>query len=145
MFQLQLFFLLHCDEWDRVVALPRHKFVTGATLLQLILIQSKKCIALYITRGSVSLTFHSALRKLNNCLWQPCLGMDHNKMCTLQRGPSIDALVTNNLYYVTLILISNEVYSIQHYVIKFISDLRQGCGFLRLLRFPSPIKLTVTI
>ena len=30
MLQLQL-----CDEWDRVVALPRHKFVTGATLLQL--------------------------------------------------------------------------------------------------------------
>ena len=30
------FFLLHYDEWDRVVALPRHKFVTGATLLQLI-------------------------------------------------------------------------------------------------------------
>jgi len=35
MFQLQLIFLLHCDEWDRVVALTRHKFVTGATLLQL--------------------------------------------------------------------------------------------------------------
>ena len=34
MFQLQLFFLLHCDEWDHVVALLRHKFVTGATLLQ---------------------------------------------------------------------------------------------------------------
>ena len=30
------FFLLHCDEWDRVVALPRYKFVTGATLLQLL-------------------------------------------------------------------------------------------------------------
>ena len=29
------FLLLHCDEWDRGVALPRHKFVTGATLLQL--------------------------------------------------------------------------------------------------------------
>jgi hypothetical protein len=29
------FFFLHCDEWDRVVALPRQKFVTGATLLQL--------------------------------------------------------------------------------------------------------------
>ena len=24
------FILLHFDEWDRVVALPRHKFVTGA-------------------------------------------------------------------------------------------------------------------
>ena len=31
----ETFLLLHCDEWDRVVALPRHKFVTGATLLQL--------------------------------------------------------------------------------------------------------------
>jgi hypothetical protein len=39
MFQLQLFFLLHSDEWDRVVALPRHKFVTGATLLQLVITQ----------------------------------------------------------------------------------------------------------
>jgi len=34
------------------------------------------------------------------------------------------------------------VYSIQHYVIKFVSDLRQIGGFLR---FPPPIKLTVTI
>ena len=28
-----------------------------------------------------------------------------------------------------------EVYSIQHYVIKFVSDLRQVGGFLQLLRF----------
>ena len=34
-----------------------------------------------------------------------------------------------------------EVYSIQHYVIKFVSDLRQVGGFLRL---PPPIKLTAT-
>ena len=34
-----------------------------------------------------------------------------------------------------------QVYSIQHYVIKFVSDLRQVGGFLRVLRFP-PIKLT---
>jgi hypothetical protein len=39
----------------------------------------------------------------------------------------------------------SEVYSIQHYVIKFISDLRQVGGFLRVLRFPPPIKLTITI
>ena len=30
----------------------------------------------------------------------------------------------------------------QHYVIKFVSDLRQVSGFLRVLRFPPPIKLT---
>ena len=35
-----------------------------------------------------------------------------------------------------------EVYSIQHYVIRFVSDLRQVGGFLR---FASPIKLTATI
>ena len=38
-----------------------------------------------------------------------------------------------------------KVYSIQHYVIKFVSDLRQVGGFLRVLRFPPPIKLTATI
>jgi hypothetical protein len=34
----------------------------------------------------------------------------------------------------------DEVYSIQHYVIKFVSDLGQVNGFLRVLRFPPPIK-----
>jgi hypothetical protein len=34
-----------------------------------------------------------------------------------------------------------EVYSIQHYVIKFVSYLRQVGGFLRVLRFPPPKKL----
>jgi hypothetical protein len=32
--------------------------------------------------------------------------------------------------------------SIQHYVIKFFSNLRQVDGFLRVLRFPPPVKLT---
>jgi len=34
-----------------------------------------------------------------------------------------------------------EVYSIQHYVIKFVGDLRQVIGFLRVPRFPPLIKL----
>jgi len=41
--------------------------------------------------------------------------------------------------------IHGEMYSIQHYVIKFVSDLWQVGGFLRVLRFPPPIKLTATI
>ena len=41
--------------------------------------------------------------------------------------------------------VHGEVYSIQHYVIKFVSDLRQVCGFLRVLLFPPPIKLTAMI
>ena len=37
---------------------------------------------------------------------------------------------------------SREVFSIQHYMIKFVSDFQQVCGFLRVLRvlrFPPPI------
>jgi len=34
---------------------------------------------------------------------------------------------------------------VQHYVIKFVSDLRQVGVFLRILWFPLPIKLTATI
>ena len=33
-----------------------------------------------------------------------------------------------------------EVYSIQHYAIKFVSELQQVSGFLLVLRFPPPIK-----
>ena len=40
---------------------------------------------------------------------------------------------------------SGEVYSMQHYVIKFVSDLLQVGGFLHVLWFPPPIKLTATI
>jgi len=38
-----------------------------------------------------------------------------------------------------------EMYSIQLYVIKFVSDLWQVGSFLPVLRFPPPIKLTATI
>jgi hypothetical protein len=34
---------------------------------------------------------------------------------------------------------------VQHYVIKFVSDLRQVGGFLQVLWFPPQIKLTATI
>ena len=33
------------------------------------------------------------------------------------------------------VIIRGEVYSIKHYVIKFVSDLRQVCGFLWVLQF----------
>jgi hypothetical protein len=34
---------------------------------------------------------------------------------------------------------------VQHYMIQFVSDLRQVGGFLRILLFPPPIKLTATL
>jgi hypothetical protein len=41
--------------------------------------------------------------------------------------------------------LSGKVYSIQHYVIKFVSEMQQVGGFLRVLLFPPPITLTATI
>ena len=38
-----------------------------------------------------------------------------------------------------------EMYSIQRYVIKLVSYLRQVGGFFMVPRFPLPIKLTATI
>ena len=40
---------------------------------------------------------------------------------------------------------SDEVCSIQHYVIRFVSDFQQVGGYLGVLRFPQPIELTATI
>jgi hypothetical protein len=37
---------------------------------------------------------------------------------------------------------NGEVYSIKHYVIKLVSDLRKVSGFLRVLQFPPLTKLT---
>jgi len=40
--------------------------------------------------------------------------------------------------------VHGEVYSIQHYVTKSVRYLRQVSGFLLVLPFPPPIKLTTT-
>ena len=65
------------------------------------------------------------------------------------KGPLDLQLHMQSVPFITKVVSSNpvhgEVYSIQHYVIKFVSDLRQVGGFLRVLRFPPPIKLTTTI
>jgi hypothetical protein len=56
----------------------------------------------------------------------------------MQSVPITNKVVSSNPVH-------GEVYSIQHYVIKFVIDLRQVGGLLRVLWFPPPIKLTATI
>jgi len=55
----------------------------------------------------------------------------------VQSVPIITKVVSSNP-------IHDEVYSI-HYVIKFVSDLRQVCSFLQVIQFSPPIKLTAMI
>jgi len=40
---------------------------------------------------------------------------------------------------------NGDVYLIQQYVIQIVSAVQQVGGFLRVLRFPPPIKLTATV
>jgi len=56
----------------------------------------------------------------------------------MQSVPITTNVVRSNLAH-------GKVYLIQYYVIKFVSDLRQVGGFLRVLRFPPPIKLIAMI
>ena len=60
----------------------------------------------------------------------------------------------NNLALINLIslaiiekatLVQGELYSIQHYMIKFVCDLRQVSGFLQYFGFLEQIKVTATI
>ena len=56
---------------------------------------------------------------------------------------------TSVVYHLLLTLSSNpthgEAYSVQHYVIKIVSDLWQVDGFLWVLLFPPLIKLTAML
>ena len=56
----------------------------------------------------------------------------------MQSVPITTDVVSSNLN-------QGEMYNIMNNVIKFVSDLHQVGGFLRILRFPPPIKLTSTI
>ena len=64
--------------------------------------------------------------------------------CSLRK---IKFIQVSNLHITKMSLnpAHSEVYTIQLYVIKFVSDLQQVGGFLQVFRFPSLIKLATTI
>ena len=85
-------------------------------------------------------TFNNCLNIHRNLhyLW----GRHHDRMVvgfiTVQSVPITTKVVSSNLAY-------GEMYSIQHCVIKFVSNLRQVGGVLRVRWFPQPIKVITTI
>jgi hypothetical protein len=58
---------------------------------------------------------------------------------------AVGQLFMQSVPITTNVVSINPTQAIQHYVIKFVSDLRQVGGFLRILVFPPPIKPTATI
>ena len=92
------------------------------------------------TEAAYTLMLHVNLLKVSLFYkFRGCHGLDR----IVVDLPVLSVPITTNV--VISNLVHDEVYSIQHYVIKFVSDLRQVSGFLRVLRFPPPIKLTSTI
>ena len=69
-----------------------------------------------------------------------CPGCDHMVVVLTASLPVQSAPITTKV--VSLNTIHFEVYSIQHYVLKLVSDLRQVGGFIQVLWFPPSIKLT---
>ena len=69
-----------------------------------------------------------------------------NTFCQAQQsyGSWIYKYYTISAYLCKFESRSGEVYSIQHYVIKFVSDLRQISGFPRVLRFSSGTPVSST-
>ena len=53
--------------------------------------------------------------------------------------------VSGDRYWLHIGSWKSNYHTIQHYTIKFVSDLWQVSGFLRVLLFPPPTKLTATI
>jgi hypothetical protein len=84
------------------------------------------------------------------CKIQVLYNDNYNTQVQIQQGlPLTDigltiscAIVPTNNKVVSLNPTHGKMYSIQHYVIKFVNDLRQVCS---LLWFPLSIKLTTTI
>ena len=95
--------------------------------------------------------------------WNSTLITNHGKTSNIQMYMITiyfwDSFVYKNLLSILLVmklhmwdesatiflLINVPSNSIQHYVIKFVSDLRQVGGFPRVLQFSTPIKLIATI
>ena len=84
---------------------------------------------------------HLYVAKVNKylrlCIELPLNTITYYIYCRDRLGRARMAVMSSNPVH-------GDVYSIQHYVIN-ISDLRLVCGFLRVFRFPPPIKPTATI
>ena len=91
-----------------------------------------------------------------------CLTIEFNSLCcsftytlyfltnSIQGRSSPDRMVVGSTYTISTKGVDSnpahcDVYSIQHYVMKFVNNLLQVDGFLRVVRFPPPIKLIATI
>ena len=116
---------------------------TGNTDLHVIKCQSfpSQFIVIYILSGAPEFTTY--IRRGSCCLLCPITRL-HNFF-----ENNFSAFENISVHITTKIVSSNPahgtVYSMQHYVIKFVTDLEQVDSFLRVHLFPPQIKVTAMI
>jgi hypothetical protein len=117
--------------------------LTGSDLLHL--------FSGYVNSASIC----NCIRREICCKWFIGIGFTHNLLCCLDFCSFFYILQFTDVVLSTLIVafcfaltinicilyIYLNIKLLKHYVIQFVSDLRQVGGFLWVLRFPPPIKL----
>jgi len=126
-----------CYVWDYISNLHITEHIC-LTFCQLSVIILDRIHAIRVNMGKTWLNMCSiGVRNYCNRIWS-------------RRDSVILVVEFTTIYAITTKLVRsnhvhNGIYSIQHYVIKFVSDLQQVGGFLRVFRFPPPIKLITSI
>jgi hypothetical protein len=108
--------------------------------------ETKLKINLWFTRCSFNAKgeiLYELLLVLSNAIVWLIIYIENGYNCrqTLTCDTNNIRLCKNSIIYIrSSNPVHGEVYSIQHYVIMFVSDLRQAGVFFRVLRFPAPKK-----
>ena len=134
------FVLLHCDEWDRVVALPRHTFVTGATLLQLG--WPYKILAVIFLGCFFLCCAIMCLYVLSSVLWCPLRFPHKNDVRFVFTSSCLlkDSCLIYIIYVCLRIVVSNALYAVSLFCFFFVLY-TLCCQFLWVVHFWLPLRL----
>jgi hypothetical protein len=135
-------FIYFCRRWTRRVLLNR-TFSCQNCCSQIKYVQIMKCYGKrflnhrYFFKADGPIQEYSSrsppTKIYKTSLWIWKFSNNHNIYITVSEWPSLSIRIM--IFYQYYL----EVYSIEHYVVKFVSALRQVGGFLRIIRFPPPI------
>ena len=145
-----LFLVAVCMKWTLLPTLKESNFYKN--MKQHIILKSSWKLSndLLIDRWMINVIWSTVFKIKRH--WSIITAVGQSQRCFTRRSCISWFFLWQHLFwwYVKPIFIirlstQGKVYSIQHYVIKFVSDLQQGFGFLQVFRFPPPIKLIATI
>jgi hypothetical protein len=91
------------------------------------------------------MVFNATFNNISVISWRSVLLVDETELLDRMVVEFTTTYAISAYYHCCCEFESPSGRGVHHYVIKFVSDLRQVGGFLRVIRFHPPIKLTATI